>query len=426
MPHLEYWMRKAFTLIELLVVVAIIAILAAMLLPALSAAREKARRSNCLTQMKQVATALLSYTSDYSEYFPSYPGVGFDLAGQHPKVNHAVYKDARLGTQTNTRSVGGGDYRNNPGGIGCFRSLAAFALDPSPPDTSKPDGINRRMAPVNLGYLLEGGYVKDWSVFYCPSGRGAQCWADPVGKLNYSGWGSLQNYAQVKRGSGTNDAKALFHGDYTFASWSQYPDEYGALGRVMVIAGQYNYRGVVYGSESDVRDSRTLSYIGGTKPLVTGRYSAQIFPTQRKLGNRALLSDSFEKTSLSVGETEARLTKAAQESLGMQTHREGYNVVYGDGHAAWYGDPQQRIIWMTRTFYGWGEGNMSSGATNYRWCTSYYTDPRFWRPSWYQVAATHCRRINGGWFIWHQFDEASGVDVDAWFQTGEYNQYQPG
>lgn len=62
--------RRSFTLIELLVVIAIIAILAAMLLPALSKAREKARQISCVSQVKQIAMADLMYVDDNNDCYP--------------------------------------------------------------------------------------------------------------------------------------------------------------------------------------------------------------------------------------------------------------------------------------------------------------------------------------------------------------------
>ncbi|NPV47281.1 MAG: DUF1559 domain-containing protein [Armatimonadetes bacterium] len=63
--------RKGFTLIELLVVIAIIAILAAILFPVFAKAREKARQTSCLSNMKQLGLGCLMYTQDYDEMYPS-------------------------------------------------------------------------------------------------------------------------------------------------------------------------------------------------------------------------------------------------------------------------------------------------------------------------------------------------------------------
>ncbi|RYX84124.1 DUF1559 domain-containing protein [bacterium] len=67
---MQSFRKSAFTLIELLVVIAIIAILAAILFPVFSRARENARRTSCLSNLKQVSLGFMQYAQDYDEQLP--------------------------------------------------------------------------------------------------------------------------------------------------------------------------------------------------------------------------------------------------------------------------------------------------------------------------------------------------------------------
>ena len=91
--------KQQFTLIELLVVIAIIAILAAMLLPALQAARERARASNCTNNLKQLGQAMIMYGNDSNGYI-KHSSCNIDTATAAMRLTGYAYYGMYLGGRT--------------------------------------------------------------------------------------------------------------------------------------------------------------------------------------------------------------------------------------------------------------------------------------------------------------------------------------
>jgi len=94
---------RAFTLVELLVVIAIIAILAALLLPTISGAKERAKRTQCLNNVRQIGLSLNLYANDYEDFLP-WPNWGND--GSPPCPAGWLYKGDCTSTPSTTAAGG--------------------------------------------------------------------------------------------------------------------------------------------------------------------------------------------------------------------------------------------------------------------------------------------------------------------------------
>ncbi len=429
--------RRAFTLIELLVVVAIIAILAAMLLPALSAAREKARRSSCSANFKQIATAFTAYAGDYSGYVPNWAAWGVNASPTYPgsgyvcdNLEPGMYKDARVPSKseyfgyadesvcytyfpaTNSECVRTqflGPHRLGRTLFSANRNTY-YRYGPygSPSIGQQVGGLVKytagklNMTPVGLGFLVSAGYTPDVRSFFCPSSDGM------LGDHVYAG-ANISNYGTVPttakgalsvgdcQKAGGFDKNAMLYGEWEGLVPYGYHSTVGAY--ALLVQGHYAYRLqsaqlYVYTSSTNQEDqsSARLAY---TRPSQYLKDGEPVFKTQRQLSGRAFAADAFGK---SLGMLQ-RIP-----GLGAQGHRDGYTIAYGDGHVAWYGDPQQKIMyWAPLSTYIQGS-YMGS-------CTTTITDFTDARDAGGLPVATPAQLRQGGAMIWHNFDEAGGVDV---------------
>ena len=160
--------KTAFTLIELLVVIAIIAILAAMLLPALASAKERAKRTQCVSGLRQMYLASTIYATDNDDWYP-------------------VWRDGQAGKNV----IDIGNYIR--WAIGASDATLSGKKVPQDSKTLKAQGSNAE----NLGYLYTSKLVGDGRLIFCPSFPDKS----PLGINNYNASGALSYASPLINGS---------------------------------------------------------------------------------------------------------------------------------------------------------------------------------------------------------------------------------
>ena len=420
------YLNGAFTLIELLVVVAIIAILAALLLPALTAARERARRAACANNLIEIGVAMVNYTGQFAGYFPCKPSYGSETQTWENYVydvskDVGLYKDVSGTTKDVVHSQ---QAKSAPLTITVDSGPAdqyciAFGANTDPARRRVDQSGILQAAPYGLGYLATTGAMNDLRTLYCPSWGGDSAWfweaADNAGAvyaMYYSGdnvgKGQVNSLPMVKALGGFS-GEYLTHGNYYAAGTALgagSSDAWYINGGAVGAQSQYGYRlQPVHAQMGHQRSGYKGKFPAHySKPQVVTETGCPLFKTDTRLRGRSYVSDAFLRTQPMVN----------NNSPGFATfhHLDGYNVLYGDGHSRWYSDVERRIEWLQH-------GPRTDGVTQ---PTPISPPSVFSNDSMREGTLSSTTQdigtltgasgqTSGVSMVYHIFDEAAGIDV---------------
>jgi hypothetical protein len=291
------------------------------------------------------------------------------------------------------------------------------------------------MAPSGLGFLVGGGYIKDARAFYCPSVGGTMPKDTGYYSPGYNvAWPySLDPVAGIKaatsiaalQAAGGYDAQALGCGN-----WSMFTGCDGFDGNCWngyAVQCDYNYRNT---SLSAIQSTVTAGggnawpsftvLLGYTKPMVPIDVGGPPFKTSKTLNGRAIVTDSFNRNNSGNRGNPASVFALNYPGFGVYGHKDGYNCLYGDWSAKWYGDPKQTLIWWPATggmFSGGGPAvydwyGINNNAIT-RWSYPVGMDPHDPTNTGNNAGGAEEPKISAGVDEWHMFDVSNGFDVDV-------------